>query len=321
MRAWIGLAGLLMASAPAQAEVASKSAEGFVVRVSAHVTSTPDQSWRTIVVPAQWWVRTHTFSGDSANLTLDPVPGGCFCEKLPLPKGAAKGDRPGGVQHLRVLYAEPGKALRFSGALGPLQSEALNATLTITIKPTENGSRILFEYVVGGFMRYNVDEIAPAVDKVMSAQLASLAVKLGPVNGTAPSSDVPVSSGSEGASTEVRPSSPPSRTDARPQIWSLPPGKGRTGTQTPAKPAPKPAALSATTGLAAGETLSKPSQGSALATKAPVKATPRPAAKPVAKAGSKPPAKAAPARADQEHQDANAAFDALLGGNVAPPGR
>jgi hypothetical protein len=76
---------------------------------------------------------------------------------------------------MRVIYSEPPRALRLAGALGPLQSEALAATMTITVKPTEKGSRVLFEYVVGGYMRYKVDEIAGAVDRMLTAQLASLA--------------------------------------------------------------------------------------------------------------------------------------------------
>jgi hypothetical protein len=76
--------------------------------------------------------------------------------------------------------ADPGKILRLSGALGPLQSEAVNGTLTITLKPGEGGmTHIVRDYVVGGHMRYKTDEIAPGVDKVMAEQPGRRAAKLG----------------------------------------------------------------------------------------------------------------------------------------------
>jgi hypothetical protein len=54
----------------------------------------------------------HTFSGDAHNLSIDDKATGCFCEKL------ASG---GGVRHMEVVCADPGKKLVLSGALGPLQ--------------------------------------------------------------------------------------------------------------------------------------------------------------------------------------------------------
>jgi hypothetical protein len=36
------------------------------------------------------------------------------------------------------------------------------------------GTRVSFSYVVGGYMRYKVPEIAPAVDKVLGEQFKSM---------------------------------------------------------------------------------------------------------------------------------------------------
>jgi hypothetical protein len=41
-------------------------------------------------------------------------------------------------------------------------------------------TRILWEYVVGGFMRYKTDTISGAVDKVLGEQIAGLTKLLGP---------------------------------------------------------------------------------------------------------------------------------------------
>ena len=165
MQSWphgaLGFAALAVALAsagPVQADVVLKADNGFVLRNSLEVTASPAEAWRAMIDPAKWWSNQHTFSGDAANLTLDPVPGGCFCERMPASNpGSAKdlpsGQREGGVQHMRVIYAEPLRAMRLTGALGPLQSEALTGTLTMTLKPVPSGTRILWEYVVGGFMR------------------------------------------------------------------------------------------------------------------------------------------------------------------------
>lgn len=172
-------AGALAHAAPAHAEILASDERGFVVRQTVDVGVSAPEAWRVLVKPATWWSSEHTFSGEAANLSLDPVAGGCFCEKLPPSKQGGAGAQAGSVQHMRVVYAEPGRALRLSGALGPLQSEALLGALTITLKSNERGTRILFEYVVGGYMRYRPDQIAPAVDRMLGQQIAGLADKLG----------------------------------------------------------------------------------------------------------------------------------------------
>lgn len=185
-------AGLFGLAVPVSAEVVQKSDAGFVVRVTQEVAATPADAWKAFVTPSIWWSGSHTFSGSAANLTLDPTANGCFCEKLPVPKDASAGQKPGSVMHMRVLYAEPYRALRMTGGLGPLQSEAINGTMTVTFKPVDGagqkGTRILWEYVVGGFMRYKTDMISGAVDKVLSDQLAGLAKVLGPM---APATSAP----------------------------------------------------------------------------------------------------------------------------------
>jgi hypothetical protein len=271
---------LVLVAQPAQADVVTTSENGFVVRVAAMVTAKPAEAWRTMISPAQWWSSQHTFSGDAANLTLDPVVGGCFCETLPRPADAPAAQRGGGVQHLRVVYAEPPRALRLVGALGPLQSEALTATMTMTIKPTDAGSRILFEYVVGGFMRYKVEEIAPAVDRMLTAQMASLAGKLGPVEevstpapepdaAPAPTTTAGPSSGAEGADGELPPA--PSGAKAMGPLsgvedYRLPPA--RSATLAPAERASRPIPQTV------AQTVSKPLVAPALVPKAAAKPAP-----------------------------------------------
>ena len=80
---------------------------------------------------------------------------------------------------MRVLYLAPGSTLRMTGGLGPLQSEAVTAVLTMTVKPEGEMTRISWDYVVGGYSRMPLTELAPLVDQVVGEQLLRLAAHLG----------------------------------------------------------------------------------------------------------------------------------------------
>lgn len=192
-----GLCGpAAFASSAALAEVTARADTGFVVRVTGEVAASPAEAWKAFTTPSGWWHAQHTYSGDPANLTMDPSANGCFCERLPVPKGALPTQKPGSVMHMRVVYAEPYRALRLVGGLGPLQSEAVNGTMTVTFKPIDGSggkaTRILWEYVVGGFMRYKTETISGAVDKVLAEQIAGLTRLLGPAGQAVPSRPAPV---------------------------------------------------------------------------------------------------------------------------------
>ena len=164
----------LLCGGPAKAKVVDQSDAGFTVAHTAQVAATPADAWKMLRMPESWWSKDHSWSGDAANFWLDSQAGGCFCEKLP-----DTGSGVGSVQHARILFAKPNQLLRLSGAFGPLQGEALTGTLTIQIKETPTGAAIRFDYIVGGYMRFKVPEIAPAVDKVIGEQLIGLARALG----------------------------------------------------------------------------------------------------------------------------------------------
>lgn len=177
---------LLLAVAPvlspgARAEIVQKSDAGFVSGAEVDVPGkTPLEVWQVLIAPAKWWNPVHSYSGDPANMFIDPQAGGCFCELLPKPKGAPDDLRRGSVEHMRVIAAMPPKLLRMSGALGPLQGEALAGTLTVVLKPwsgegMKGGTHLTWTYVVGGYMRMKVDEIGPVVDQVMTEQFTRLA--------------------------------------------------------------------------------------------------------------------------------------------------
>lgn len=161
---------------PAAAEVATSSDSGFVSHNVAEVSAPPAEAWAMLVRPGEWWNGEHSFSGSAANMTIAPVAGGCFCEAIPAGNGGAAGQ----VEHMRVVYIDPRvHTLRLRGALGPLQSEAVTAVLTMSVEASGSGSRITWDYVVGGYMRMAMGEMAPAVDGVVGEQLSRLADRLG----------------------------------------------------------------------------------------------------------------------------------------------
>jgi uncharacterized protein YndB with AHSA1/START domain len=131
----VALIGLASAQ-PAAARVQEESETGFVVQLGVDVPASPEDVWKELVQPEQWWDDANTFSGNAANLSLDPRAGGCFCELLPA-EDTTKGAADGGAEHMRVIYVEPPRALRMTGALGPLQPDPVTGILTMVLqKPT-----------------------------------------------------------------------------------------------------------------------------------------------------------------------------------------
>lgn len=159
----------LMLAAPAYADVVEATDSGFTISNTRTVAANPDAVWAALVTPKRWWSAAHSWSGNAANFSLDPVAGGCFCERW-----AA-----GSAEHGRVVYAVKGKQLRLRGAFGPLQGEALVGTLTFTLTPDGKGARIVMDYVVGGYARFVLKGLAPAVDGVMKEQISGLATLFG----------------------------------------------------------------------------------------------------------------------------------------------
>ncbi|WP_114520259.1 SRPBCC family protein [Altererythrobacter sp. ZODW24] len=184
-RTILGLAAGMacIAAQSASAEVVKSDESGFETRNTAVTTATPYEVWQRLLVPGKWWSDDHTWSGESDNMYISAQGGGCFCELLPAAKDAPEGIRRGSVEHMRVLQSDPPRVLRMVGTLGPLQSEPMQGVLTITLKPVDEGTRVLFEYVVGGYSRYEPDVISAAVDGVMLQQLTRLVRSLGAATG------------------------------------------------------------------------------------------------------------------------------------------
>ena len=153
-------------SAPLAAEVMSVGPSGFAIKHEVAVKASPGPLYDALTVKVgSWWNPAHTYSHDSKNLSIAAVPGGCFCERFP---------DSGGVQHMTVVYASPGKALRMIGALGPLQGLGLAGSLTWDFKKSDDGTTLVVTYGIGGYMAGGFEKIAPVVDGVIGEQVARL---------------------------------------------------------------------------------------------------------------------------------------------------
>jgi polyketide cyclase/dehydrase/lipid transport protein len=158
-------AALAFAVPIATAEVTGAGASGFEVREKVHVAGTPDAVYAAVLTPKRWWDPKHTYSGDAGRLTLDAKVGGCWCETLP---GG------GAVQHLSIIYLKPGKAIRFQGALGPLQAMGVSGSMTISLAAAEGGTDLTLTYAVGGYVKDGFDDLSKGVDGVLGLQVARL---------------------------------------------------------------------------------------------------------------------------------------------------
>lgn len=163
----------------ARAEVTNSADNGFTVQHQTAIAADAETVWKAMVAPSRYWNGDHSWTGDAENFYLVPQAGGCFCELIRTVSGDNIKSSEGSVQHMRVIFVHNHKMLRMSGALGPLQAEAVTGTLTMQLQPQGQSTLVRFTYKVGGYMELPVDRIAPAVDGVIGEQLARLSALFG----------------------------------------------------------------------------------------------------------------------------------------------
>jgi len=162
MKWYLALSALAIPAA-AQAEVVSASAHGFEVRHSIQTVIPQAAAFDAFGQISQWWSKDHSYSGDSANMSLSLRPGGCLCERLP---------DGGGVEHMHVAYVVPGERVVLTGPLGPLLYEATTGVMDVNIERIAGGSRVTLNYRAAGFANGGGEKLAPLVDQVLGEQMA-----------------------------------------------------------------------------------------------------------------------------------------------------
>jgi uncharacterized protein YndB with AHSA1/START domain len=155
----------VLTPAMAMAEVADSAANGFTIKITVKINAAPAEVYRRIIKVGDWWSSDHTWSRNAHNLSIEERPGGCFCEKLP---------NQGGVRHMEVVVIDPGKMLRMTGGLGPLQAMAVAGTMSFTAVPDAVGTKLEFVYTVTGYSPQGLNGIATPVNEVLTQQIMRL---------------------------------------------------------------------------------------------------------------------------------------------------
>ena len=168
MRRHLSIAILIAAGACgiASAEVLDAAPGGFSLAHEVTIDAPRAAVWRAAVGGVgAWWSSDHTISGDASNMSIDPVPQGCFCEVF--------GEH-AGVVHLTVTFVNPEVLLRLTGGLGPLGLMGVDGNMTWEFFDDGAATRVRFAYAVGGYRPGGLDGIAGPVDAVIGEALLRL---------------------------------------------------------------------------------------------------------------------------------------------------
>ena len=164
LKAVLLLTSFIFCSNVLHADVIDSSANGFTVKNTLEISSSPEQVYKSIVNIGFWWNSEHTYSGNSKNLSIEDKANGCFCEKL----------ETGTVQHMTVVLSIPGNMLRLRGEIGPLQSMGVAGSLTFSLSKSDSGTKLEVTYAVGGYAPGGLQGLAVPVNYVLSEQLTRL---------------------------------------------------------------------------------------------------------------------------------------------------
>ena len=161
MRA-VPLIAMLLLATPASAEVVSAGPNGFEVQEVVNLVVPQPSAYAAFGQVGQWWNKDHTYSGDSARMSLQLRPGGCFCEPF---------DGGGGIEHMRVTYLKPGEQIVLTGSLGPLLYQATAGVMDVRFERIAGGTKVTMNYRAAGFAKADADKLAPVVDQVLADQM------------------------------------------------------------------------------------------------------------------------------------------------------
>lgn len=151
--------------AVALAETSEVSPASLLVILQQEIHAKPDDVFTDIGKVDKWWNKDHTYSHDAANLSMQLIPGGCFCERW----------EGGGVVHGTVIGLRKDAQVVLQSSLGPLQPLAVNGVLTFTMAPRGEGTVLKLTYRVNGGPHSGLDKWAAPVDAMLTEQLHRLA--------------------------------------------------------------------------------------------------------------------------------------------------
>ena len=163
---FFALAFLVVFPSSVYAEVVHIADTGFIVRNSISVDTDIDTTWKAFVDDVDnWWPKDHSWWLDQGTFSIEPVAGGCFCEKASAGRSA---------EHMHIAFVDPGKSMRMTGGLGPLQGMGMFGALDFVFEDSESGTTVTMTYRVNGFNPDGFAELAPIVDAVQGLQIGGL---------------------------------------------------------------------------------------------------------------------------------------------------
>jgi dipeptidyl aminopeptidase/acylaminoacyl peptidase/uncharacterized protein YndB with AHSA1/START domain len=165
------LMGALIAALPlvATAEVKLATADAMLIEHQFTIAAPAAKAWDTLVHPERYWPADHTWSGKRESLSIDPVAGGCYCERWD----------GGSAVHGRVVMAVPGRTLTLNAALGPFLEMAVSGILSIKLAERDGGTSAVVSYRVSGDPAHKLEALAPIVDQVLGMQFGAFAAAAG----------------------------------------------------------------------------------------------------------------------------------------------
>ncbi|MFZ2508654.1 MAG: hypothetical protein WAW79_09325 [Steroidobacteraceae bacterium] len=149
----------------AGAEVKLAAADAMLIQHEFQIEAPVARAWDTLVHPERWWPEDHSWSGKRASLSIDPIAGGCFCERW----------AGGSAEHGRVVMVVPNRVLTLDAALGPFREMAISGVLAIKLEEKDGTTTADVSYRVSGDAAHQLDSLAPIVDEVLGLQFGAFA--------------------------------------------------------------------------------------------------------------------------------------------------
>ncbi len=156
----------VLAGSSVEAKIVDQAANGFTLENSEWVAtirrpagSPSSTTW------ASGGLLTIAGGADASKLSISEKVGGCFCEL----NGARQ------AWHMTVTFVDPGRLMRMTGGLGPLQGMGMDGALEWRFVAENGGTRITLWYRAGGYTPDDLASFVPVVDKVQALQLGGLA--------------------------------------------------------------------------------------------------------------------------------------------------
>lgn len=146
------------------AELSSASADGFQLKIDGTTQVDPQAAYEAFLEIRKWWDPSHSYSLDANNLSID-LEQHALLEQLP---------DGGFVRHLELVYHAPGKMIRFTGGLGPLQEMGVQGALTVKFTAVDEGTQVQWLYNAHGYAPPGLDALAEIVDRVQTEQFERL---------------------------------------------------------------------------------------------------------------------------------------------------